>query len=150
MGAPHSPDVEAGQHGRGAPAEHPHREEDDEQGGAEHHLPGVRGRVTDGQGEGHGSSQPCGKGQQRSCVSPSTGHPHGQLPIRDLHPAAPLLGHPPPRENSDDFITPLSEPRRQTVFLPYAMHSKQDRRSSFLHLKPLGPFLPSLPSRHCP
>lgn len=56
---PHSPDIQTGQHGRGAPTKNPHREEDDEERRAEHHLPGVGGRVTDGQGKRHGSSQPC-------------------------------------------------------------------------------------------
>lgn len=67
---PRSPDVQAGQHGRGAPAENPDREEDDEERCAEHHLPGIGGRVADGQGKRHGSSQPCkGKGWQKSNVS---------------------------------------------------------------------------------
>lgn len=47
----------AGQHLCGAPSTNPNSEEDQEQSGGEHHLTGVRGRVPDGQGKGHRSSQ---------------------------------------------------------------------------------------------
>lgn len=64
---PYSPDIQAGQHGCGAPTKNPDSKENDEQRGAEHHLPGIGGRVTDGKGKCHGSSQPCErKGQWSS------------------------------------------------------------------------------------
>lgn len=46
-----------GQHGHGASTADPHGEEDNQQGGGEHHLTGVCRRVADGQGEGHGAAQ---------------------------------------------------------------------------------------------
>lgn len=46
-----------GQHGRGAASAHPDGEENDEQGGGKHHLPGVGGGVSNGQGERHGAPQ---------------------------------------------------------------------------------------------
>lgn len=54
------PDVKPGEHRRGSATEHPHGEEDDEERGGEHHLAGVGGRVSYGQGERHGSPQTCG------------------------------------------------------------------------------------------
>lgn len=53
------PDMEPGQHGRSSSTEYPDSEEDDEQRGGEHHLPGVRRRVTDRQRKRHRSSQTC-------------------------------------------------------------------------------------------
>lgn len=105
---PHSPDIQAGQHGRGATAENPHCKEDDEERRAEHHLPGVGGRVTNGQGKRHGSSQPCrGRDGGGAVLAHSTGsRPHRRLP----HPGftshcpkcgpVPLTGHPPPEETT--------------------------------------------------
>lgn len=94
----YSPDVQAGQHGRGAPTKNPHGEEDDEQRGAEHHLPGIGGRVTDGKGKCHGSSQPCErKGQWSSYLGQGSTsavgfptwyqHPTSQTPL--FHPVSP-------------------------------------------------------------
>lgn len=45
--------MKPGQHRGRPPAEHPDGEEDDEQRGGEHHLAGVGGGVSDGQGERH-------------------------------------------------------------------------------------------------
>lgn len=49
--------MQPGQHRRGASTEHPHCEEDNEQGRGEHHLPGICGGVTDGQRERHRPSE---------------------------------------------------------------------------------------------
>lgn len=47
----------AGQHLCGAASANPNGEEDHEQRGGKHHLPGVCRRVPDGQGKGHRASQ---------------------------------------------------------------------------------------------
>lgn len=49
---------------------------------------------------------PEGRDSRAAVSAPSTGHPRDQLPTRGLHPAAPLLAHPPPGKNSDDSVTP--------------------------------------------
>lgn len=48
-----------GQHGHGTAAADPHGEEDDQQGGGEHHLAGVGRRVADRKSKGHGATQAC-------------------------------------------------------------------------------------------
>lgn len=52
-----SPNVHERQQLSGATSTHPHGEEDDEEGAGEHHPPGVRRGVPDGQGKRHGPAQ---------------------------------------------------------------------------------------------
>lgn len=92
---PYSPDIQAGQHGCGAPTKNPDGKENDEQRGAEHHLPGIGGRVTDGKGKCHGSSQPCErKGQWSSyqgqgSISTATWYQHSTAQTPLLHLVSP-------------------------------------------------------------
>lgn len=53
----HSPNVQAREHGSGAASKHPDSEEHDQQRRAEHHLPCISGRIPDGQGKSHGTTQ---------------------------------------------------------------------------------------------
>lgn len=49
-----------GQHGHGAASADPDGEENNEQGGGEHHLAGVGRRVSDGKGKCHSTPQTWG------------------------------------------------------------------------------------------
>ena len=52
------PYVLAGKHLGGSASTDPYSEEDDEEGGCEHHLTGVGSRVPDGEGKSHRPTQP--------------------------------------------------------------------------------------------
>lgn len=58
---PHSylPYVQARQHGSGTSTKHPHSKEHDQECSAEHHLPGVSGGISNGQGKCHCTTETC-------------------------------------------------------------------------------------------
>ena len=71
------PDMESGQHGGGPAPKYPDSEEDDEEGGGEHHLPCVRSRIPDGQGECHRPSQAWSSITYTNFSFITTINPHG-------------------------------------------------------------------------